>query len=240
MNPTGEALSITRYAEKAHQRGAVLVVDSTFGPPGLQDPFVQGADVVMHSGTKYLGGHSDLLWGVLATRREGWVEGLREERTHLGNVMGGLEGWLGVRSLRTLEVRVERQSMNAVKLVEWLDAELRNDPKGVAGAVGKVVVEVKHASLQREDMGWLKEQMPGGFGPVFALMLKTEEMARSFPSKLKLFHHATSLGGVESLVEWRAMSDTTVDTRLLRISVGLENWEDLKDDLSRGFRALVE
>lgn len=240
INPTGEALNIKFYAEKAHARGAILVVDSTFGPPGLQDPFVQGADVVMHSGTKYLGGHSDLLWGVLATRREGWVEGLRLERTSLGNVMGGLEAWLGVRSLRTLEVRVERQSKNAVKLVEWLDGELRDDPKGVTTAVGRVVEKVQHASLQKEDMGWLKEQMPGGFGPVFAFMLKTEEMARRLPSKLRLLHHATSLGGVESLIEWRAMSDTTVDTRLLRVSVGIEHWEDLRNDLARGFRALVD
>ena len=235
MNPTGEAFDIRKYAEKAHSRGAVLVVDSTFGPPGLQDPFRQGADVVMHSGTKYLGGHSDLLWGVLSTRREGWGEGLRGERTFLGNVMGGLEGWLGVRSLRTLEVRVGRQSANAEKLVGWLDGEV-SPPSGEAG---KVVEGVKHASLQRGDIGWLKEQMPGGFGPVFAIMMKSEELARRFPSKLKLFHHATSLGGVESLIEWRAMTDKTVDMRLLRVSVGLEHWEDLRDDFAQAFKALV-
>lgn len=241
INPTGEALNIALHAAKAHARGAILVVDSTFGPPGLQDPFVQGADVVMHSGTKYLGGHSDLLWGVLATNKPGWVEGLRAERTYLGNVMGGLEAWLGVRSLRTLEIRVRRQSDNAVQLVEWLDGELQNDPNGVvSSAVGKVVAQVKHASLQTQDMHWLRPQMPGGFGPVFALMLKTEQMARHFPSNLQLFHHATSLGGVESLVEWRAMSDTTVDTRLLRISVGIEHFEDLRDDLANGFRAVAE
>ena len=98
LNPTGEALNIRHYAEKAHSRGAYLLIDSTFGPPPLQDPFKWGADVVMHSGTKYIGGHSDMLCGVLATRNAEWVRGLAADRTVLGNVMGGLEAWLGARS----------------------------------------------------------------------------------------------------------------------------------------------
>ncbi|MCJ1383558.1 hypothetical protein MMC17_006672 [Xylographa soralifera] len=242
LNPTGEALSIRHYAEKAHSRGAYLLVDSTFAPPGLQEPFRWGADLVMHSGTKYLGGHSDLLCGVLATRNEDWHRGLAAERAVLGSVMGGLEGWLGVRSVRTLEVRVKRQSENAGKLVGWLDALLRRRENGdrEGEVVQGVVVSVQHASLQREDMGWLGEQMPNGFGPVFAISMRSERLARRLPSKLELFHHATSLGGVESLIEWRTMSDTTVDTRLLRVSVGVESWEDLRDDLMQGFTALWE
>ena len=232
VNPTGEAYWIEGYAKKAHERGAWLLVDSTFGPPGLQDPFTGGADVVMHSGTKYLGGHSDLLCGVLASRREGWVEGLRAERAVLGSVMGGLEGWLGVRSVRTLEVRVKRQSGSCELLVGWLD--------GLVKAGDEVVERVQHASLQKGDMEWLRVQMPNGYGPVFAITMKSEGLARRLPSKLELFQHATSLGGVESLIEWRAMSDEKVDTRLLRISVGLEHWEDLRDDLMKGFRALRE
>ena len=242
LNPTGEALSIAQYAVKAHSRGAYLLVDSTFAPPGLQDPFRWGADLVMHSGTKYLGGHSDMLCGMLATRRADWVQGLAAERAVLGSVMGGLEGWLGVRSVRTLEVRVERQSASAGKLVAWLDALLRGrgteerDGEPVAG----VVASVQHASLQSGDMAWLREQMPHGFGPVFAISMRSERLARRLPSKLELFHHATSLGGVESLIEWRTMSDTTVDTRLLRVSVGVESWEDLREDLLQGFTALWE
>lgn len=238
VNPTGEAFSIEKFARKAHARGAYLLVDATFGPPGLQDPFLWGADVVMHSGTKYLGGHSDMLCGVLASSNEGWVEKLKEERTYLGSVMGSLEGWLGVRSLRTLEIRVQRQSGNCQHLVSWLYGMLQGAEGGEA--VGEVVERVRHASLQTGDMEWLKEQMPNGYGPVFAITMRKEDMARKLPSKLELFHHATSLGGVESLIEWRAMSDETVDTRLLRISVGLENWEDLRDDLMRGFRALSD
>lgn len=238
VNPTGEAFCIKKFARKAHARGAYLLVDATFGPPGLQDPFLWGADVVMHSGTKYLGGHSDMLCGVLASRREGWVEKLKEERMYLGSVMGSLEGWLGVRSLRTLEIRVQRQSGNCQHLVSWLYAMLQGAEGGEA--VREAVERVWHASLQTDDMEWLKEQMPNGYGPVFAITMRNEDKARKLPSKLELFHHATSLGGVESLIEWRAMSDETVDTRLLRISVGLENWEDLRDDLMRGFMALRE
>ena len=234
LNPTGEAYEIGVFARKAHARGAFLLVDATFGPPGLQEPFRWGADVVVHSGTKFLGGHSDMLCGVVATRREEWMRGLREERTFLGSVMGSFEGWLGVRSLRTLELRVGRQSESAERLVGWLDERVRDE----GGWVGRVVLGVRHASLQKEDMGWLKRQMPNGFGAVFAICMKNERLARRLPSKLALFHHATSLGGVESLIEWRTMTDKTVDTRLLRVSVGVESWEDLRDDMLNGFREL--
>ena len=249
LNPTGEAYEIARYTQKAHSRGAYLLVDATFGPPGLQDPFVHGADVVMHSGTKYLGGHSDMLCGVLAVKRRDWYRTLSHERTYLGSVLGSFEGWLGVRSLRTLELRVQRQSQNAEKLVAWLAGLLGSEKIGngedanhtsvESEKVVKAVVErVVHASLQHDDKHWLQKQMPNGYGPVFAIWMKDEGLARALPSKLQLFHHATSLGGVESLIEWRTMSDTTVDTRLLRVSVGVEAWEDLRDDLLAGFKAL--
>lgn len=240
LNPTGEAYDITALATKAHRRGAYLTVDSTFAPPGLQDPFELGADVVMHSGTKYIGGHSDLLCGVLAVPpdRDDWLWGLWKERVFLGSAMGSLEGWLGVRSLRTLELRVRAQSRNAERIVAWLDEHLRTAGSSVALTVEKVV----HASLQKADLeqGWLKRQMPNGFGPVFALWMKDEQQAKRLPSKLKLFHHATSLGGVESLVEWRRMSDRSVSAKLLRFSIGAESWEDLRDDLAAGFKALAE
>ncbi|KAL6713912.1 hypothetical protein ACLMJK_008406 [Lecanora helva] len=235
VNPTGEAFEIRKFADKAHRRGAWLLIDATFGPPGLQDPFLWGADMVMHSGTKYLGGHSDMLCGVLATRNEQWIKGLREERVYLGSVMGSLEGWLGVRSLRTLEVRISRQSSNCEHLVQWMNGLASHERDDV----GRLIEKVYHASLQNEDMVWLKKQMPNGFGPVFAFTMKDEAMAKQLPSKLHLFHHATSLGGVETLIEWRAMSDASVDRRLLRISVGLEHWEDLRDDLLQGFKSLL-
>lgn len=242
LNPTGEALSIAHFAERAHARGAYLSVDATFAPPGLQDPFMWGADFVMHSGTKYIGGHSDMLCGILATANtsEGLkrAEGLRADRIFLGAVLGSLEGWLGVRSLRTMELRVQRQSSNADALVAWLDSALKGGEDGEV--VKKVVSKVTHASLQTGDFEWLKQQMPNGFGPVFSIYTHEIEQARCLPSHLKLFHHATSLGGVESLIEWRRMSDTDIDERLLRVSIGVENWEDLKADFLSAFKAIAE
>lgn len=251
LNPTGTAYNLKEFAEKAHSRGAFLTVDATFGPPPLQDPFLWGADIVMHSGTKYIGGHSDLLCGTLTVnpKHQDWFEKLQNERAYIGNVMGSMEGWLGIRSVRTLEVRVQRQAANTAKLVAWLDGFLRpekiNGPDNISpedsDAVRKVLAKIEHASLQEEDIkdGWLLKQMPNGFGPVFSIYMKELELARQLPSKLKLFHHATSLGGVESLIEWRAMTDSSVDTTLLRVSVGIEGWEDLRDDLLQGFKSLA-
>ncbi|KAJ3561234.1 hypothetical protein NPX13_g9028 [Xylaria arbuscula] len=197
----------------------------------------------MHSGTKYFGGHSDLLCGVLAIaprRAEKWLVQLQMERVFLGSVMGSMEGWLGIRSLRTLELRVRKQSADAENLVRWLEAERKRE----GSVVYDTVAEIKHASLQVDsdgkELGWLKKQMPNGFGPVFAIYMNDQGYARKLPSKLGLFHHATSLGGVESLIEWRSMTDDGVDKRLLRLSIGVEGWEDLRDDLVQGFEALLK
>ncbi|KAF8463165.1 pyridoxal phosphate-dependent transferase [Kalaharituber pfeilii] len=242
MNPYGTAVSIAALAEKAHSRGAFLMVDSTFAPPPLQDPFAFGADVVMHSSTKYIGGHSDLLGGVLVIRHD--YDGiphngariackLMHERVLLGGVMGSLEGWLGLRSTRTLGLRVTRASASAANLVKWLHSLTSSDPNCP-------IEKVHHASIQHLDDSsvteWLSNQMPNGYGPVFAITMRNPWMARHLPSKLTLFHHATSLGGVESLIEWRAMSDARADERLLRVSVGCEDWSDLKADLERGLK----
>lgn len=246
VNPTGKAFNIQHYADIAHSRGAYLMVDATFGPPPLQDPFKHGADAVMHSGTKYFGGHSDMLCGVLAVRRKEWIPKMHADRVFLGSVMGGLESWLGVRSLRTLELRVMRQSENAQQIVTAIHGALTGHTVGTGlsqsdvDAVKAVVKDVFHASLQREEYKtWLKNQMPNGFGPVFSMTLKTQELAKTLPSKLNFFHHATSLGGVESLIEWRSMTDATIGKDLLRVSIGIEDARDLLDDLLQGFRALI-
>lgn len=235
LNPHGTASSIGAHAARAHAAGARLSVDSTFAPPPLQNPFAHGADFVLHSASKYIGGHSDVLGGVLVVQDAGEAAALREERSVVGGVMGGLEAWLGVRSVRTLELRVGRQSESATKLAVWLQGLAESD---AGGGVGAVVAGVTHASLQAQEP-WLAEQMPRGFGPVFAIRMRTREQARVLPSRLRYFHHSTSLGGVESLVEWRAMSDATVDPTIVRVSVGCEGWEDLRDDLERGLREVA-
>ncbi|POS71373.1 cystathionine gamma-synthase [Diaporthe helianthi] len=248
LNPTGEARDLDHYAARARELGCYLTVDATFAPPPLQQPFDHGADVVMHSGTKYFGGHSDMLCGVLAVhpareQQHGWVRGLLAERLFLGSVMGSMEGWLGVRSLRTLELRVQRQSATATSLVAWLDGQLRDTGTGTANPVARTVQRLQHASLQPEaaqEGSWLQRQMPRGWGPVFSIIMREPDHARRLPSKLHLFHHATSLGGVESLIEWRAVTDKTIAKTVLRVSVGVEAWEDLREDLLRGFKALLD
>ncbi|ODA78797.1 hypothetical protein RJ55_06181 [Drechmeria coniospora] len=238
LNPTGEARNLQHYADKARRVGAYLTVDATFAPPPLLEPFAWGADVVMHSGTKYFGGHSDMLCGVLALRPGlDWMADLVADRLVLGSVMGSLEGWLGMRSLRTLELRVTRQSATASALVAWLAREMQDR----SSAVGSLVDRVQHASLQAEassEGSWLRRQMPAGYGAVFAVWMRDQKAAMTLPSRLRLFHHATSLGGVESLIEWRAMSDPAVDRRLLRLSIGVESLEDLTEDLRQGLESL--
>jgi cystathionine beta-lyase/cystathionine gamma-synthase len=148
-----------------------------------------------------------------------------------------MEGWLGLRSLRTLELRVTRQSQTAAALVKWLSSQLDNK----SSTVGQLVERIHHASLQpeaAEEGSWLRKQMPAGYGPVFAIVMKEMDLAKKLPSKLHLFHHATSLGGVESLIEWRAMTDPHVDQRLLRVSIGVEGFEDLKRDFEQALAAL--
>jgi cystathionine gamma-synthase len=244
INPLGEATSLEYYVKLAHERGALVSVDATFGPPPLQDPFAFGVDIVMHSGTKYIGGHSDMLCGTLSTKDDKVFTELFTERLFLGSVLGSLEGWLGIRSIRTLAIRVERQSANAQHLVDWVWNALKGDnPSEDDLIVRKAVARVQHASVQaREDPSiktWLSKQMPNGYGPVFALTMQSEAFAKAVPTKLHYFHHATSLGGVESLIEWRKMTDPGVDPRILRVSIGIEGWEDLKSDLLAAFKALI-
>ncbi|KLP03549.1 putative cystathionine beta-lyase [Fusarium fujikuroi] len=163
VNPTGKAFDIQYYADRAHSRGAYLSVDSTFAPPPLQDAFIQGADIVMHSGTKYIGGHSDFLCGILAVKSgspgDEWLQQLHRDRLYLGSVMAGFDSWLATRSIRTLEMRVLKQSQSAEAIVSALRLGLvgscRQPPSiGLSEKetkiIQKVVKEVHHASLQDE------------------------------------------------------------------------------------------
>jgi cystathionine beta-lyase/cystathionine gamma-synthase len=150
LNPTGEARNLAYYRAKASEKGAYLTVDSTFAPPPLQNPLDFGADIVMHSGTKYVGGHSDMLCGILVIHpdrvEEGWLKTLHTDRQYIGSVMGSLEGWLGIRSTRTMQLRVARQAQTAEMLVAWLQEQL----KDLKYPVGKVLSHVQHASIQEE------------------------------------------------------------------------------------------
>ncbi|KAJ3534940.1 hypothetical protein NM688_g7052 [Phlebia brevispora] len=240
LNPTGEARDIKYYADKVHAAGGTLLVDSTFAPPPLQYPFKWGADIVMHSGTKYFGGHSDLLCGVLIVKTvEEWKE-LWSQRTFLGNMMGSLESWLLLRSLRTLHLRVPRQSENATALAQWLSHA--SGGRAYDGIPAGIVDTVWHSSLQGKNAkGWEPSaQMEGGWNPTFAILLTKKEYATLLPHATKYFIPATSLGGVESLIEQRVASDSGADPRLIRLSIGVEDVEDLKEDLRRAFQEVAK
>lgn len=228
VNPFGSSIDIQAVADRAHAKGALLMIDSTFAPPPLQKPWEFGADIIMHSATKFFGGHSDLLSGVLVVKDVKSARELRHDRIHLGTIIGNLESFLLMRSMRTFEMRVLQQSRNATEIMKFL-----NENKG---AYDKVIRELHHSSLQTEP--FVAKQLAGGQTPVFSVCLMSQEQCKQFVSKLHYFQHATSLGGVESLVEWRAMSDDTIDQTLIRFSIGCENVADLIADVKQALDAL--
>ncbi|KAH9940579.1 cystathionine gamma-synthase [Amylocystis lapponica] len=240
LNPTGEARDIKYYADKVHAVGGRLMIDSTFAPPPLQYPFKWGADMVMHSGTKYFGGHSDLLCGVLVVRTIDEWQQLWTARTFLGSMMGSLESWLLLRSLRTLHLRVPRQSETAAGLAHWLNQAAGG--RSADGIPAGLIDKVCHSSLQGKDARGFEpsSQLEGGWNPTFGMIMTKEIYARLLPHELKYFVPATSLGGVESLIEQRFQSDPNEDPRLIRISVGVEDLEDLKRDLRRAFQEIAK
>ncbi|KAG7097068.1 hypothetical protein E1B28_004455 [Marasmius oreades] len=244
INPTGESRDIKYYADKIHRVGGKLVVDSTFAPPPLQYPFKFGADCVLHSATKYFGGHSDLLAGVLIVKTDEEWSTLMHDRTYMGMVMGSLEAWLLLRSLRTLHLRVPRQSETATALVQWLQSVVKETSSGKAydGVPAGVISQVHHSSLQQPDARGFhpKTQMEGGYGATFAIILSDIVYAKRLPGQTKYFVPATSLGGVESLIEYRARADPQENPLLVRVSVGVEDLEELKEDLRQALQKVAE
>ena len=219
-NPTCEMHDIAAYAARAKAAGARLAVDSTFATPVLQLPLSLGADVVMHSTTKFLSGHSDALGGVLVASAA-VADELRHARAISGAVPGSLETWLTLRGIRTLGIRVRRQTETATHLAAWLEPR---------------VPRVWHPSLPSHPGHDLARRQMRGPGSILAIELESEEAARELPRRLTVFRDATSLGGVESLVEWRRKHDPEAPPALLRVSVGLEDPQDLIEDLGRALR----
>jgi len=227
-NPLLKISDIGALAKLAHSKSARLVVDNTFASPALQRPLALGADVVVHSATKYLGGHSDVLAGVAVTRAEdaAWAD-LKLARREEGACLGAVEAWLLLRGLRTLFARVERQSATAARLAARLAAL-----PGVTVLYPGLPSHPQHAVAAR--------QMHGGFGGMLSICTGGgAARALAAIGKLRVWVTATSLGGVESLVEHRhtvegPTSPTPPD--LLRLSVGLEHEDDLFEDLAQALR----
>ncbi|MEP0990874.1 MAG: PLP-dependent transferase [Tateyamaria sp.] len=224
-NPWLKIADIAAAAKAAHGCGAVLAVDSTAASPILSNPLKFGADIVMHSTTKVINGHSDALGGVLVCREPSQVwEEIATDRTSAGAIMGAFEAWLLLRGMRTLPVRVERMCDNALKVTSFLE----DHPQVEAVLFPGLASHPGHDIAAR--------QMPGGFGFLMSVLVKgTRENSLQVAGKLKLFHRATSLGGVESLVEHRYTieSHTGIPDNLLRVSVGTEHADDLIADLAQ-------
>ncbi len=237
-NPRMTITDIAACAEIAHRGGALLGVDNTFATPVLTRPLELGADIVMHSATKYLGGHSDFLGGALVVRDPALLKELYFVQNATGAVMGPLECFLCSRGIKTLELRVREQSRTAAMLAEWLSKHAR-------------IARVLYPGLSDHPGHALAaRQMDGAFGAMLSIEIAGDfAAAKRFVESTKLFQLAVSLGAVESLIEQPAsMSHASYDAAdrakhgiadgLVRLSVGLEAFDDLQADLEQALATL--
>jgi cystathionine gamma-synthase len=231
-NPLWEVFDIAVLAEKAHAAGARLAVDGTAAPPVLQRPLELGADIVMHSATKYLNGHSDVLAGALATRtRDDFWERVTFNRAGVGAMLGAFEAWLLLRGLRTLYLRVRQASASAL----FLASRLQKHPK---------VLQVLYPGLPDHPGHEIAcRQMEGGFGGMLSIRVAGgREGGLALATGTRLFLPATSLGGVESLIEHRKTIEgeaSILPDDLLRLSIGIEHPEDLLADLEQALARIA-
>jgi cystathionine gamma-synthase len=228
-NPTWALSDIAAAAEIAHKAGALLGVDSTVATPVLTRPIEFGADIVMHSATKYLNGHSDIIAGALVGARDDayWAK-LRAIRAQLGTILGQTEAWLLMRGMRTLYPRVAWACRSAQSLAEKFTAH-------------PMIEEVLYPGLPSfAGHAIAKKQMTNGFGGMLSVRIKGGERAAiATAARVELWKRATSLGGVESLIEHRASIEgpgTPCPPDLLRLSVGVEESADLFEDLDQALK----
>ena len=230
VNPTWDVIDIAEAAKAAHAVGATLVVDSTVAPPVTTRPLELGADIVLHSATKYLNGHSDVLGGLLVTRNvdDRWEE-IRTIRKLTGGSMAPMSAWLLLRGLRTLHIRYQRSSETALLIAQRFESH----PAVEAVLYPGLATHRGHAVARR--------QMTGGFGGMLSLLVRgSEAETKDVAKALRVFYRATSLGGVESLAEHRASVEgphSVVPKNLIRLSVGLEDPTDLVSDLEQAFES---
>ncbi|WP_294569025.1 PLP-dependent aspartate aminotransferase family protein [uncultured Arthrobacter sp.] len=227
-NPMLEVAETVRLADAARAAGALVVTDNTFNTPLLSRPLETGADVVLHSVTKYLSGHSDVVLGALATSDPALRERLLAHRTLHGAIAGPFEVWLALRGLRTLAVRMERAQANAAELAARL--------------VGHPAVDrVRFPGLPQDPGHERAKAQLSGFGAIVCIEpAGGVEAAEALVGAVRLWLPATSLGGVESLIERRRRQPgepATVPEALVRLSVGIENVEDLWADLENALKA---
>jgi cystathionine beta-lyase/cystathionine gamma-synthase len=233
-NPLLNVVDIQAAADAAHEVGALVVVDNTFATPYLQQPLSLGADVVVHSATKYLGGHSDAVLGVAATNDPTIAERLYFLQKSLGAVPGPFDCWLVLRGLKTLAVRMRQHCENAMAVALWLERK---------GGVERVF----YPGLPSHPGHVIAARQMRDFGGMVSFLAESEQHAIELVARTKLFKLAESLGGVESLIEVPAkMTHASTATapfasppNLVRLSVGIENVQDLIGDLEHALAAVA-
>ncbi|GAB3617194.1 cystathionine gamma-synthase [Okibacterium endophyticum] len=234
-NPLMKITDIAELSEIGHAHGLVVVVDNTFATPALQQPLALGADIVVHSTTKYLGGHSDVIGGAVVLSDAALHEKLKFIQFAAGAVSAPLDAWLTTRGIKTLDVRMQRHSDNALALAEYFETH-------------SAVSRVFYPGLESHDGHALAAQQMSQFGGMLSLAFAGgERVARRFAEKTRVFTLAESLGGVESLVNYPAEmthasvagTELAVPADVVRLSVGLESIDDLLADVERAIEKAV-
>lgn len=230
-NPMMKVADIEAVARIAKQAGAVLIIDNTFLTPYFQRPLSLGADIVLHSGTKFLGGHNDTLAGFIVANDAAIIEKITLVQKSVGAVLSPFDSWLILRGIKTLAIRLEKQQQNAIRIANWL----KNQDK---------VEKVYYVGLpEHEGYNIIKKQSTG-FGAMISFTVKNEKLVEKILKNVKLITFAESLGGVESLITYPMVQTHSaipkeirdalgVNERLLRLSVGIENAEDIIKDLQQ-------
>ena len=236
-NPMLKIVDIEKIAAIAKKRGVLVGCDNTFASPYCQRPLDLGADIVMHSATKYLAGHSDVIGGVLVVNDKELGERLQFLQNSVGAIQGPFDSYLALRGLKTLAVRLERHCASAAALAEWLETH-------------SAIARVTYPGLKSHPSHEVAKRQMDAFGGMLTIYLKGGlDAAKAMLERVELFTLAESLGGVESLIEHPGVmthasipparrKELGVDDRLVRLSVGIEHVDDLKADLAQALRGL--
>ncbi len=236
--PTNPMMNVTNIAKVANitkKHNILLIVDNTFLSPYFQNPLDLGADIVVHSGTKYLGGHNDTLAGFLVTNRTDLSERLRFLIKTTGAGLAPLDSWLILRGIKTLGIRMEKAQANAIRIAKWLKEQ-------------KSVIKVIYPALPEHPGYDIMKQQARGFGAMLTVQVESKEFALAVLERVRMIKYAESLGGVETLITYPATqthADVPAEIRerngitesTLRLSVGIEDAEDLLDELGKAFKA---
>lgn len=237
-NPMMKVTDIEKIVDLAKNNGVLTIVDNTFLSPYYQKPLLLGADIVVHSGTKFLGGHNDTLAGVIALKDDKLIEKLKFLQNSVGSVLAPFDSWLILRGIKTLGIRMEKQQQNAIKIANWLKEQ-------------REVEKVYYVGLPEHEGYDISAKQSTGFGSMISFTVRSVEMVEKILRKVKVITFAESLGGVESLITYPYVQTHAaipqeirerigVTDKLLRLSVGIEDAEDLIEDLRQAFEAFSE